>query len=80
MGAVTAIPAGNHGQLGQDPEGMVVGTRSCDVIPFWCISQFWDLRTPTPVLSLDLPERCFCMDVVRILFIARTHSSEAQTF
>lgn len=29
--------------------------------------KFWDLRTPNPALSLDLPERCYCMDVVSLI-------------
>ena len=28
--------------------------------------KFWDLRTPQPVLTMALPERCYCMDVVRV--------------
>ena len=29
------------------------------------LSQLWDPRTPNPVLTLTLPERCYDMDVVR---------------
>ena len=29
------------------------------------LSQLWDTRTPNPVLTLTLPERCYDMDVVR---------------
>lgn len=25
--------------------------------------KFWDIRSPTPMLSLQLPERCYCADV-----------------
>ena len=26
--------------------------------------KYWDTRQPNPVLSHDLPERCYCADVV----------------
>lgn len=26
--------------------------------------QFWDTRSPTPMMTLQLPERCYCADVV----------------
>lgn len=28
------------------------------------IGQFWDIRQPSPVMTLDLPERLYCADVV----------------
>ena len=28
--------------------------------------KFWDARTPNPALTLQLPERCYCMDVVSL--------------
>ena len=28
------------------------------------IGQFWDIRQPNPVMTLDLPERLYCADVV----------------
>lgn len=29
--------------------------------------KFWDTRTPNPMLTIQLPERCYCADVVCIL-------------
>lgn len=28
--------------------------------------QFWDTRSPNPMLTIQLPERCYCADVVSI--------------
>ena len=28
--------------------------------------QFWDTRTPNPMMTIQLPERCYCADVVSI--------------
>jgi mRNA export factor len=28
----------------------------------WCV-QFWDTRSPNPMLSIELPERAYCADV-----------------
>uniref|UniRef100_T1JGF8 Uncharacterized protein n=1 Tax=Strigamia maritima TaxID=126957 RepID=T1JGF8_STRMM len=33
---------------------------------------FWDTRTPNPMLSLNLPERCYCVDVCYPMAIAGT--------
>lgn len=32
-----------------------------------CILQFWDTRTPNPMMTMQLPERVYCADVVRTL-------------
>lgn len=29
--------------------------------------QFWDTRSPNPMMSLQMPERCYCADVVGAL-------------
>ena len=26
--------------------------------------QFWDTRSPNPMMTIQLPERCYCADVV----------------
>ncbi|KAG8131690.1 hypothetical protein E2320_009598 [Naja naja] len=31
--------------------------------------KFWDTRTPTPMMTLQLPERCYCADVHRCVAI-----------
>ncbi|KAL7750867.1 RNA export factor gle2 [Sorochytrium milnesiophthora] len=34
--------------------------------------KYWDTRTPTPVGSLQLPERCYAMDIVNQLMVVAT--------
>ncbi|EDO26155.1 predicted protein, partial [Nematostella vectensis] len=34
--------------------------------------KFWDTRSPNPMLSIDLPERCYCADVVYPMAIVGT--------
>ena len=31
--------------------------------------KYWDTRQPNPVLTHDLPERCYCADVVSCVLI-----------
>lgn len=38
-------------------------------IYFFPCFQFWDTRTPNPMLTLNLPERCYCADVVNINYL-----------
>ena len=33
------------------------------------LMQYWDLRTPTPVASIPLPERCYALDAVFPLMV-----------
>ncbi|KAH8030089.1 hypothetical protein HPB51_006521 [Rhipicephalus microplus] len=34
--------------------------------------KFWDTRTPTPMLTINLPERCYCADVVYPMAVVST--------
>lgn len=31
--------------------------------------QFWDTRSPNPMMSLQMPERCYCADVVSVFWV-----------
>ncbi|KAL5456926.1 hypothetical protein EMCRGX_G034154 [Ephydatia muelleri] len=48
---------------------------SCAVTGSWDKTlKFWDTRTPSPVLTLQLPERCYCMDVMYPMALVGTAS------
>ena len=49
---------------------LVVGRRA----------QYWDLRTPTPVSTVQLPERCYTLDVVFPLMVVGTAERHIQVF
>lgn len=34
--------------------------------------KFWDMRTPNPVATFQLPERCYCADIVYPMAIVGT--------
>uniref|UniRef100_A0A672SIL0 Rae1 protein homolog n=1 Tax=Sinocyclocheilus grahami TaxID=75366 RepID=A0A672SIL0_SINGR len=34
--------------------------------------KFWDTRSPNPMMSLQMPERCFCADVVYPMAVVAT--------
>ncbi|XP_070600669.1 mRNA export factor RAE1 isoform X2 [Erythrolamprus reginae] len=34
--------------------------------------KFWDTRTPTPMMTLQLPERCYCADVIYPMAVVAT--------
>lgn len=42
--------------------------------------QYWDLRTPTPVSSVTLPERCYTLDVTYPLMVVGTAERHIQIF
>ena len=42
--------------------------------------QYWDLRTPTPVSTVTLPERCYTLDVVYPLMVVGTAERHIQIF
>ena len=42
--------------------------------------QYWDLRTPNPVSTVTLPERCYTMDVVYPLMVVGTAERHIQVF
>jgi mRNA export factor len=47
----------------------------CDVRPAgsWDKTlKYWDLRTPNPVFSFNLPDRCYAMDVKHPLLVVGT--------
>ncbi|BGP25762.1 mRNA export factor [Rhodotorula toruloides] len=42
--------------------------------------KYWDLRTPNPVASVQLPERCYTLDVVYPLMVVGTAERQIQIF
>ncbi|KAH9902857.1 Poly(A)+ RNA export protein [Cubamyces lactineus] len=51
----------------ESPQGGVLATGSWDKT-----IKYWDLRTPNPVSTVQLPERCYTMDVVYPLMVVGT--------
>ncbi len=42
--------------------------------------QYWDLRTPNPVSTVSLPERCYTLDVAYPLMVVGTAERHIQVF
>ncbi|CEQ41585.1 SPOSA6832_03312 [Sporobolomyces salmonicolor] len=42
--------------------------------------KYWDLRTPNPVATVQLPERCYTLDVVYPLMVVGTAERQIQIF
>ena len=42
------------------------------VLLFFFVFQFWDTRSSNPMMVLQLPERCYCADVVRSFLLYDT--------
>ncbi|CDO75792.1 hypothetical protein BN946_scf184934.g7 [Trametes cinnabarina] len=59
----------------ESPQGGVLATGSWDKTV-----KYWDLRTPTPVSTVQLPERCYTMDVVYPLMVVGTAERHIQVF
>jgi mRNA export factor len=54
-------------------------SRACFSAVFTCPAgswdktlKYWDLRTPNPVFSFNLPERCYALDVKHPLLVVGT--------
>ena len=43
-------------------------------------TQYWDLRSPQPVSTVTLPERCYTLDVVYPLMVVGTAERHIQIF
>ncbi|CCM00075.1 uncharacterized protein FIBRA_02102 [Fibroporia radiculosa] len=57
------------------PQGGILATGSWDKTV-----KYWDLRTPTPVSTVQLPERCYTLDVVYPLMVVGTAERHVQIF
>ena len=75
------------------PQGGVLATGSWDktikvrtTMHFFCrrtshlFSQYWDLRTPNPVATVHLPERCYTFDIQYPLMVVGTAERHIQVF
>ncbi|KAM5538505.1 hypothetical protein V8D89_007838 [Ganoderma adspersum] len=59
----------------ESPQGGVLATGSWDKT-----IKYWDLRTPNPVSTVQLPERCYTMDVAYPLMVVGTAERHIQVF
>ncbi|OSX57656.1 hypothetical protein POSPLADRAFT_1174191 [Postia placenta MAD-698-R-SB12] len=59
----------------ESPQGGVLVTGSWDKT-----LKYWDLRTPNPVSTVQLPERCYTLDVVYPLMVVGTAERHIQIF
>ncbi|KZT41768.1 Poly(A)+ RNA export protein [Sistotremastrum suecicum HHB10207 ss-3] len=57
------------------PSGGILATGSWDKTV-----KYWDLRTPNPVSTVQLPERCYTMDVVYPLMVVGTAERHIQMY
>ena len=76
-----------------DAQSGILATGSWDktvkVCPFVFLSdlarhkfpiQYWDLRTPSPVATITLPERCYTFDIQYPLMVVGTAERHIQIF
>ena len=59
----------------ETPQGGILGTGSWDKT-----IKYWDLRTPNPIATVQLPERCYSMDVQYPLLVVGTAERHIQIF
>ncbi|KAI0925711.1 hypothetical protein AcV5_008375 [Taiwanofungus camphoratus] len=59
----------------ESPQGGVLATGSWDKT-----LKYWDLRTPNPVSTVQLPERCYTLDIVYPLMVVGTAERHIQIF
>ncbi|CAL1716809.1 unnamed protein product [Somion occarium] len=59
----------------ETPQGGILATGSWDKT-----LKYWDLRTPNPISTVQLPERCYTMDVQYPLLVVGTAERHIQIF
>ncbi|OAX43137.1 WD40 repeat-like protein [Rhizopogon vinicolor AM-OR11-026] len=59
----------------ETPQGGILATGSWDKTV-----KYWDMRTPAPVATVQLPERCYSMDVQYPLMVVATAERHIQIF
>ncbi|KAF7330269.1 hypothetical protein MVEN_02464800 [Mycena venus] len=57
------------------PQGGILATGSWDKTV-----KYWDLRTPTPIATVQLPERCYSMDVQYPFLVVGTAERHIQVY
>ncbi|TDL20804.1 WD40 repeat-like protein [Rickenella mellea] len=59
----------------ETPQGEILATGSWDKT-----LKYWDVRTPNPISTVQLPERCYTMDVVYPLLVVGTAEKHIQIY
>lgn len=68
-----AIPVAQHDAPVKTVHWIKAPNYSCVMTGSWDKTlKFWDTRTPTPMLVINLPERCYCADVVYPMAVVGT--------
>ncbi|KFM64989.1 mRNA export factor, partial [Stegodyphus mimosarum] len=68
-----AIPVAQHDAPVKTVHWIKASNYSCIMTGSWDKTlKFWDTRTPNPMLVINLPERCYCADVVYPMAVVGT--------
>ncbi|XP_077495628.1 ribonucleic acid export 1 [Amblyomma americanum] len=68
-----AMPIAQHDAPVKTVHWVKAPNYSCIMTGSWDKTlKFWDTRTPTPMLTINLPERCYCADVVYPMAVVST--------
>ncbi|VDB96567.1 unnamed protein product [Peniophora sp. CBMAI 1063] len=62
-------------RLFESPQGTILATGGWDKM-----LKYWDLRTPQPIATIQLPERCYTMDAVYPLLVVGTANRGLEVF
>ena len=68
--------------MGQNYQGRTRPTLFFQAQPLTLtpLIQYWDMRTPNPVSTVQLPERCYTLDVSYPLMVVGTAERHVQIF
>jgi mRNA export factor len=68
--------------MGQNYQGRTRPTLFLEAQPLnpTRLIQYWDMRTPNPVSTVQLPERCYTLDVSYPLMVVGTAERHVQIF
>ena len=71
-----------HRFVGQNCQGKTHPTLFLEAQPLnpTRLIQYWDMRTPNPVSTVQLPERCYTLDVSYPLMVVGTAERHVQIF
>ncbi|KAG0417882.1 hypothetical protein HPB47_005286 [Ixodes persulcatus] len=76
-----ALPIAQHDAPVKTVHWLKAPNYTCIMTGSWDKTlKFWDTRTPTPMLTITLPERCYCADVHRCVSIFLDKKSQPSGF